>query len=172
MAKLNSGQSSPARRMNGKRAIVIGNCRNVGRIIAKLFAAEGPTVAIVGLDVGRGRATLDSLEHVKPDLGQLTKCNAISERSVKAIVTQAHDAFGGIGVPVNGVTSTDRLTTLLELTATRWDAFILKSLKSVFSCPKYLSQFMVKQRSGYIGSTPGLAPAETQLRTTSPKLQW
>lgn len=159
MTKPGAGRTNPAGRMEGKRAVVTGAGRNVGRAIAELFATEGASVAVVDLDVQRGRATLDSLEQIRPGAGHFVPCNVAEEQSVEAMVNQAEAALGGIDVLVNCVAITDRPTDILELTAERWDAVVDTSLKSVFLCTKHVAQRMVKQASGgsivNIGSTSG-----------------
>lgn len=159
MAHTRPGHTSPAGRMNGKRAVVTGAGRNVGRAISELFVKEGAAVAVVDLDVGRGQATLESLEQIRPGAGHFVECNVASEQSVEAMVAEAEKALGGIDVLVNCVAITDRPTTILELSAERWDAVIDTSLKSVFLCTKHVAQRMVKQGSGgsivNIGSTSG-----------------
>lgn len=159
MGDRDSGHLSPAGRMHGKRAIVTGAGRNVGRAIAELFVTEGATVVAVDLDVGRGNETLESLERIRQGAGHFIECDVAGEQSVEAMVEQAVSVMGGVDVLVNCVAITDRPTTILDLSVERWHAVLNTSLTSVFLCTKHVARKMVAQGTGgsvvNLGSTSG-----------------
>lgn len=87
--------------LRGKRAIVTGGSRGIGKAIALELAREGVDVAIVARDQGRLDATARELsaqtgQRVIPFSADLTQREAID-----AMVAQAADQLGGLHILVN-----------------------------------------------------------------------
>lgn len=155
------GTNTPATSamLSGKRAIITGAGRNVGRAIAELFVNSGATVAIVDLDAERGEQTLTLVNAIRKDAGTFIACDVSSEDSVSKMVDEASRFMGGIDILVNCVAITDRPSTVLDLGLDRWNAVMNVSVTSVFLCTKFAGQKMVDQGTGgaivNIGSTSG-----------------
>lgn len=143
----------------GKRAIVTGAGRNVGRVIVELFVSSGAQVAIIDLDAERGRETLTLANSIRSDSATFIACDVSSEDSVKQMVESASAFMGGIDILINCVAITDRPSTVLDLELDRWNAVMNISVTSVFLCTKFAGQKMVEQGTGgaivNIGSTSG-----------------
>ena len=87
--------------LTGKRAIVTGGSRGIGKAIARQLAEEGVDVAIAA----RGR---EALEATAKELSQITGRRIVpivadmgDDASVAALVAQAVSALGGIDILVN-----------------------------------------------------------------------
>jgi len=84
----------------GKRAVVAGGSKGIGRSIALAFADAGAAVSICA----RGRATLDgtaaeiAARGVKAHAGQ---CDLADKDAIAAYIGAAADALGGIDILVN-----------------------------------------------------------------------
>jgi NAD(P)-dependent dehydrogenase (short-subunit alcohol dehydrogenase family) len=88
--------------LKGKRAIVTGGSRGIGKAIARQLAEEGVDVAIAA----RGR---DLLEASAAEIAKATGRRIVpivadmgNDASVEALVAQAVSALGGIDILVNG----------------------------------------------------------------------
>jgi len=146
-------------RFKDKVAIVTGGGRNVGQAIARRFVAEGARVAVVDLDPGRGKATVDELEQARSGSAHFVQCDVSSSSDVQRMVAEVVETFGGVDVLVNNVAITDRGRSVLELEEDEWRRVMAITLDSVFLCSKYAGRQMVDQGRGgaivNIGSTSG-----------------
>src|SRR5215510_11089455 len=87
-------------------AIVTGAGRNIGEETAKLFAAEGATVAVVDVD----RARADKVTHAILAVGGKVAtylCDVLQEDQIVATVNQVKSDFGRIDILINNVAISD-----------------------------------------------------------------
>ena len=48
-------------KLQGQVAVITGAGRNIGKAMAKLFAAEGAKIAVIEMHEGRGKAVVDDI---------------------------------------------------------------------------------------------------------------
>lgn len=145
-------------KLQGKVAVITGAGRNIGKAIAKLFAAEGAKIAVVELHEGRGQAVVDEINQA----GQqaiLLVCDVAEARDVKQMVEKTTAKFGGIDILINNAALTDHAN-LFDSTEEEFDNVIAVSLKGPYLVSKYVAEVMRAQgRGGKIvnfGSTSGM----------------
>jgi 2-keto-3-deoxy-L-fuconate dehydrogenase len=105
----------------GKRAIVTGASRGIGRAIVERFSAEGARV----MAAARQRP---------PDLpaGVVWRnCDVTKRADVETLVAAAHDAFGGIDVLVNNAGLLIE-GTLVDTSDEEWERQFAVNVRSVF----------------------------------------
>ncbi len=85
---------------NGKKVLVAGGSRGIGRSIALAFAANGADVAICARgEAGVRKAEAELKRHGTKIFG--TACDLGDEKQVNAMVKEAAAALGGLDVLVN-----------------------------------------------------------------------
>ena len=142
----------------GRRALVTGGSRGIGKAVAAALIDEGATVTITA----RGR---DALERTAAELGaNAIVANTGDDASVRAMVAQATETMGGVDILVNAAATPggqSRPPALAEITsAAFWDDVNVKVL-GYLRCAKAVAPGMVERGWGRIISVSGLAARST-----------
>lgn len=87
--------------LTGKRALITGGSRGIGKAIARTLADEGCRVAITGRDPARLEATAAELRAETGGEIVTAVCDTGSDESVRAMVDRVRGAFGAIDILVN-----------------------------------------------------------------------
>ena len=128
-------------RLDGKRAIITGAARGIGKAIAERFASEGATLLLADID-------RVPLETVAQDLGQRSKVtNVASKVEVDTLFDLAAQMWGGLDILVNNAGVT-HAADLLELTEEDFDRVLAINLKSALFGTQRAARLM--QRGGSI----------------------
>lgn len=159
------------KRFENKIVLVTGAGRGIGASIAKRFASEGAEV-IVNYS-GNDEAAQKTVDEITATGGQAQKykCSVNDSESVKVMIDEIIKEFGRIDILVNnaGITK-DGL--MLRMTDEDFDRVIDVNLKGTFNCTKYVSKYMLKQKSGKIiniSSVVGLSGNAGQLNYSASK---
>jgi 3-oxoacyl-[acyl-carrier protein] reductase len=136
-------------RFDGRVAIVTGSARGIGAGIARRFAEEGASVAILDLDESQAAATAADLP-VQGDAKAVgIGCNVSDSASVEAAVARVLDELGGVHVLVNNAGIT-RDNLLFKLSEDDWDSVMNVHLKGAFLMSKAVQKTFVDQKYGKI----------------------
>ena len=159
------------KRFENKIVLVTGAGRGIGASIAKRFASEGAEV-IVNYS-GNDEAAQKTVDEITSTGGQAQKykCSVNDSESVKVMIDEIIKEFGRIDILVNnaGITK-DGL--MLRMTDEDFDRVIDVNLKGTFNCTKYVSKYMLKQKSGKIiniSSVVGLSGNAGQVNYSASK---
>jgi len=135
-------------RLKGKRMVITGSSRSLGRHFALACAAEGASLIVNGTneealaDVAREVADLGVAVHaVVGSVAETEVCNALVETCV--------DKFGGIDVMVNNA-GIVRDRTLIKMSDEDFDEVIAVNLRGPFLCTRSAAVAMKAQGSGHI----------------------
>ena len=135
--------------LDGKKALVTGGTRGIGRSIVLALALSGADVAFT---YRSSKEQADSLVAELEALGRSAvgiQSDAANTAESAAVVQTVIERFGRIDILVNnaGITK-DNL--LMRMTEGDWDDVIGTNLKSVFNFTKAASRQMMSQRAGKI----------------------
>lgn len=135
--------------LEGKKALVTGASRGIGRAIALALAEAGADVAV---NYAGSEAAAAETKAAVEALGRkaiLVKADVGKAESFDAMVKEVLESFGSLDILVNnaGITK-DNL--IMRMKEEEFDQVIETNLKGVFNGIKAVSRQMMKQRSGRI----------------------
>jgi 3-oxoacyl-[acyl-carrier protein] reductase len=147
-------------RLAGSVAIVTAAAQGLGEAIAKCFAREGATVAIV--DINR-----EELERVAGDIGvgggnAFTRVVDVTRSAeVDGMVAAVVERCGTVDILVNGAGGFHRFSPITEIADDEWERVISLNLTTAFYCSRAAARVMMEKKTGRIisiSSGAGLAP--------------
>jgi 2-deoxy-D-gluconate 3-dehydrogenase len=132
----------------GKKAIVTGGGRGIGKAIAVSFAEHGADVAVIG----RTAETLDGTAAEVRATGRTaaTKVADLTEvEKIPGIFAELSAAIGGFDILVNSA-GVQLTAPSLDVTEEDWDATIDANLKALFFCCQAGARGFIEAGSGKI----------------------
>lgn len=135
--------------ISGKKVIITGGSRGIGKEIALTLAKHGADI-IINYSNSPKKA-LEVVDMIK-ELGAnayAIKADISKMDEASNLIKEAYDKFGNIDVLVNnaGITK-DNL--LMRMTEEEWDDVMAVNLKGTFNVTKSIIRKMMKQKSGSI----------------------
>ena len=151
---------SDALSLAGRRALVTGGGRGIGRAIAVGFAEAGADVAVVGRDADRLAEVVSEVDALGRT-GMALPADLTRTAEIPAVVDDARERLGGLDILVNcaGVQITGPAE---DVTEADWDATLDSNLKALFFCCQAAGRHFLVQGHGKVinmGSTFALVGA-------------
>ena len=157
--------------LSGKKALVTGGSRGIGRATCIKLAELG---ADVGINYLGNREKAEEVASEIKALGRkpmLLKADVSDHKEVSAMVKDFADAGGGLDILVNNAgINKDQL--LIRMKESDWDKVISTNLKGTFNCTQAAAKIMMKNRSGVIinlSSVVALTGNAGEVNSTSAK---
>jgi 3-oxoacyl-[acyl-carrier protein] reductase/pteridine reductase len=151
-----------ARPLAGRRALVTGAAKRIGRVLALTLAEAGADVAITFHGSGdEAQATVLALEAAGARALAIN-CDVRQETSVHAAVASAVNGLGGLDLLVNNAGAFETVP-LEKISAGEWDAMFEVNTRGPFLVAKAAHQHLkaAHGRIVNIGSLGGLHPWAT-----------
>jgi NAD(P)-dependent dehydrogenase (short-subunit alcohol dehydrogenase family) len=124
--------------------------RNVGRVLAREFAADGWKTAAVA----RTRDTIDALLMEVPDaLGIVADATYPDE--VERAFSETRDRFGPVDLVVNALTNGPRSGSIVELRVDAFDSYLQHLLPAIFNVVRVGSRVLVENGGGTLVQMTG-----------------
>lgn len=136
--------------LNGKKALVIGARRNMGKGFALGLAEAGADVAVTDVNIESGQ--LEKVSKQIQDMGRDSMCLKVdisSQDEVKTMVRQVEDKFGRIDILMN-VAVMYHMNSVQNLDEESWDKLTDVNLKGYWLTIQEVAPLMKKQGSGSI----------------------
>ena len=143
--------------LEGKKAVVTGGARGIGRAIALALAKEGAEVCITDIcEDDAAKETLSMLSEAGCIYPFILTGDVTDTEFAKEVAVHLKDIYGGVDILVNnaGITQ-DGL--IMRMKAESFDRVISVNLNGAFYLIKELSPFMLKQRFGRIVNISSVA---------------
>ncbi|HEY8477339.1 MAG TPA: glucose 1-dehydrogenase [Chloroflexota bacterium] len=130
-------------RLEGKKAIVTGGARGIGRAIALRYADEGADVLVADLD-GEGAERVAAEVRARGRSGVAVQVDVADVAQVATMVARAVEAFGRLDVLVNNA-GTVQARRLLDITPEDWRRVFAVNVDGLFFCLQAAARQMVRQ---------------------------
>jgi len=138
------------KKLEKKRALVVGAASGIGAEIVRLYAAEGASVVI------NYRSRSEAAEILRKELTEkygtiIHTCRAdmSSEEEVKKMVDFTVKELGGIDILVVS-SAVNFQTPVKDMSLEQWEKVIKVNLTGLFLCNRYVLPHMLEKKSGRI----------------------
>ena len=135
--------------LNGRKALVTGGSRGIGREIVLTFLREGASVWYIDLAEGDSLGEYKAIAAEHGATAGFREANVADEQSVTAAVEGILEEAGGLDILVNNAGIT-RDNLLFRMTAQEWNDVLAVNLTSAFFTSRLVVRQMAKQRSGSV----------------------
>lgn len=132
-------------RLEGKRAIVTGGSRGIGKAIAVRYAQEGAHVIVAGRDHDVAAQVCEEI-HAAGGVAHPFAIDVQDSGQVQAMVDFTMDTLGGIDILVANAGICEPAH-FLDITEESWDRHIDINLKGVFLCGQAVAKAMVAAKT-------------------------
>ena len=145
-------------KLQGKKAIITGGSRGLGKATALAFAKEGIDVAITGRDENRLKETVEELRSLGVKATYAT-FDVGNHQEVKTGIQQLVKELGGVDILVNnaGIAAFGKF---LEMEAEQWSAIMQTNVMGMYYVTREVLPFLIEKNQGDIinvSSTAGLS---------------
>ena len=137
------------KQLEGKKVLITGATRGIGRAMAELFAAEGADIAFAYLNSVEKAEAMEKELASKGIKAKGYRMDVASFEGAAQMVDEVMKEFGRIDILVNNAGIT-RDGLLLRMNEQQWDEVIDTNLKSAFNFIKACTPVMMRQKSGCI----------------------
>lgn len=135
--------------LEGKKAIITGGSRGIGRALCEVFAREGADIAFnYNKSDERAAATVDRIESFGRR-GLAFKTSVTDRPAINRMVREIVHQFGRIDILVNNA-AINRGDNFATMTERAWDEVIDTNVNGLFNVTKPVFKQMLRQRSGNI----------------------
>jgi len=151
---------------SGKKVLITGGSKGIGRAIAEKFIDAGAQVAICA----RGIEDLRELQNKRGVLA--VQADVTKEEDVKKVIAHTVQHFNGLDILVNNVGGATQFGDFFDMKAQNWrDAFELNVMSMVHFCKEAIPHLKVSQspRIINISSISGIEPGFYNPHYTSTK---
>jgi 3-oxoacyl-[acyl-carrier protein] reductase len=158
-------------KLEGKKAVVTGGSRGIGRSIAIAYAREGADVLVnYHSNDTAAQEVVREIENLGRK-GVAVKADVASHSDSKAMVDHCVEKLGGIDILVNNA-GVSKPSLLLKMKEEDWDAIIDIHLKAAFNTTQAAGLYMKEKKYGKIInviSTAGIFGTIGQINYASAK---
>ena len=137
-------------RLADKVCIITGAGGGMGRVAARMFAAEGAKVVVAESSEPAGRETVRLVTEAG-GIASFVQADVSKERSARAIVEHAMDSYGRLDVLYNNAgVMPEADHSVVDTDSDTWDLVMAVNVRGVFLACKYAIPRMVEAGSGSI----------------------
>lgn len=134
--------------ISGRKALVTGAARGIGKVLALTLAEAGCDVSLVGLHI-------EGVEEVAAEITGIGiralayQADVSKKDEVDNVFSETEKEFGGLDICVNNAGVSFQMP-IEDMPEQEWDNIIDTNMKGVFLCSQAAARIMIPQRSGSI----------------------
>lgn len=136
------------KQLQGKVAVITGAGSGIGAAVAKLFAQEGASIALLDLNIEHATSVARECRS-NGATASVHPVNVVDSDAVRKTMQDIAVKHGGIDILVNSAGILDE-TPFLEMSPETFDKTIDVDLKGVFICSRWAAPEMQKRGGGRI----------------------
>ncbi len=136
-------------RLDGRRALVTGGARGLGRVMAEALAQAGADVAVTSRDADAGAAAARAIADATGRRTYSSTVDVQSSADVERLARELEASFGPIDILVNNAGVNVR-GACDELTEADWDTVVGTNLKGTFLCSRTFGPAMAARGWGRV----------------------
>jgi len=134
--------------LRGKRALITGASRGIGRAIAVALASEGVNLFVTARDEGRLKQLREELSGSSSDI-DYGIADLSSESDIDRIFSQGIRFLSGIDILINNA-GIGIKGNVADIEVADWEKMYAINLKAAFILSRLVAREMIKNRSGFI----------------------
>jgi len=142
--------------LKGKKALVTGGARGIGKEIVLDFLREGASVWFLDLNPSEFQAEMDQAAQSGGGKAVFKKADVSAAAEVTRVVEEVASEAGGIDILVNNAGIT-RDGLIFRMSLENWEKVLAINLTSAFLISQAVARLMIKQRSGSIINMASIA---------------
>jgi 3-oxoacyl-[acyl-carrier protein] reductase len=142
--------------LKGKKALVTGGARGIGKEIVLDFLREGASVWFLDLVPSEFQAEMDQAGAAGGGKAVFKKADVSAAAEVTKVVEEVASEAGGIDILVNNAGIT-RDGLIFRMSLENWEKVLAINLTSAFLISQAVARIMIKQRSGSIINMASIA---------------
>jgi glucose 1-dehydrogenase/3-oxoacyl-[acyl-carrier protein] reductase len=137
-------------RLKGKKALVTGASRGIGRGIAEVFADEGADVAVNYVESSKQAEDVAKYVQAKGRKAIVVKGDVSKRADAEAMIDTAWKEMGGLDILVNNA-GIETIVPFLELTDDQWTRLVDVNLRGAWLCSQVFCRKAIgEKRKGSI----------------------
>jgi glucose 1-dehydrogenase/3-oxoacyl-[acyl-carrier protein] reductase len=137
-------------RLQGKKALVTGASRGIGRGIAEVFADDGADVAVNYVESSKQAEDVAKYVQAKGRKAVVLKGDVARRADVETMIDKAWNELGGLDILVNNA-GIETIVPFLELTDEQWTRLVDVNLRGAWLCSQvYCRKAIAEKRKGSI----------------------
>lgn len=136
-------------RLLGKRILITGASRGLGRALAQRFAMEGAHLALCA----RSNSSLEAVHDAVAATGVnvlAEVCDVSNSQQVQSFVEHTIAKFSGIDVVINNASRLGPRVPIVDYSLSEWDETVQTNVNGIFFVTKFALPTMIRQKSGAI----------------------
>jgi len=143
-------------KLDGKRALITGGSRGLGKEMALALAEAGADIVIVGRDESILKNTAKEIGALGHEVGTIQADISTPEEATK-MAEKALSEYGRIDILINNVGGRRMDIPTEELPYDKWKWVLDLNLTSCFLCCKIIGKEMVKRKKGKVINTASIS---------------
>jgi len=135
--------------LKGKKAVVTGGARGIGREIVLDFLREGASVLYIDLNPNDDPAALEETARSGGGEVSFRQANVAREEEITPVIEEILKQTGGLDILVNNAGIT-RDGLIFRMSLEDWERVLAVNLTSAFLISRLVARDMIRRRSGAI----------------------